>query len=319
MITDPVTLPPDAPVQRGPRPDGPLQDLRHPDRRRRRQARRHPHQPRPALRRGPRPADRAGDEARRRSSPRRWAPRSSRPRTSSGSTASRSCRSSTTPALLRGLITVKDIKKQTEYPHATQDDQGRLRVGAAVGVGPDAVERAEALVAVGVDLLVVDTVARPLPGRARRREDDQGRLRHRGHRRQHRHRRGGRRDGRRRRRRREGRRGPWLLPPSITHTHQHCDRINISNLHHPGRRRRRRPAAHRHLRLRRGRQAARRHAHRRRRHPALGRHPQGAGRRRRRRDARLACSPASTSHRARSSSTRASATRSTAAWARWAP
>ena len=58
---------------------------------------------------------------------------------------------------LRGLITVKDIKKQTEYPLATQDDQGRLRVGAAVGVGPDAVERAEALVAAGVDLLVVDT------------------------------------------------------------------------------------------------------------------------------------------------------------------
>src|SRR5690606_14780815 len=58
---------------------------------------------------------------------------------------------------LRGLITVKDIKKQTEYPHATQDDKGRLRVGAAVGVGPDALERAEALVAVGVDVLVVDT------------------------------------------------------------------------------------------------------------------------------------------------------------------
>jgi len=58
---------------------------------------------------------------------------------------------------LRGLITVKDIKKQTEYPNATQDDQGRLRVGAAVGVGPDAMERAEALVAAGVDLLVVDT------------------------------------------------------------------------------------------------------------------------------------------------------------------
>jgi IMP dehydrogenase len=58
---------------------------------------------------------------------------------------------------LRGLITVKDIKKQTEYPLATQDDKGRLRVGAAVGVGPDAVERAEALIAAGVDLLVVDT------------------------------------------------------------------------------------------------------------------------------------------------------------------
>src|SRR5688500_13167368 len=58
---------------------------------------------------------------------------------------------------LRGLITVKDIKKQTEYPAATQDDRGRLRLAAAVGVGPDALERAEALVAAGVDLLVVDT------------------------------------------------------------------------------------------------------------------------------------------------------------------
>jgi IMP dehydrogenase len=59
--------------------------------------------------------------------------------------------------MLRGLITVKDIKKQTEYPHSTQDEQGRLRVGAAVGVGADAMERAEALVAAGVDVLVVDT------------------------------------------------------------------------------------------------------------------------------------------------------------------
>lgn len=58
---------------------------------------------------------------------------------------------------LRGLITVKDIQKKTEYPRATKDDRGRLRVGAAVGVGPDAVERAQALVAAGVDVLVVDT------------------------------------------------------------------------------------------------------------------------------------------------------------------
>jgi IMP dehydrogenase len=58
---------------------------------------------------------------------------------------------------LRGLITVKDIKKRIDHPHATQDDQGRLRVGAAVGVGPDALERAERLVAAGVDVLVVDT------------------------------------------------------------------------------------------------------------------------------------------------------------------
>jgi IMP dehydrogenase len=58
---------------------------------------------------------------------------------------------------LRGLITVKDIQKKVQYPDATKDDRGRLRVGAAVGVGPDAVERAQALVAGGVDLLVVDT------------------------------------------------------------------------------------------------------------------------------------------------------------------
>jgi IMP dehydrogenase len=58
---------------------------------------------------------------------------------------------------LRGLITVKDIQKRIEYPEATKDERGRLRVGAAVGVGPDAVERAEALAGAGVDLLVVDT------------------------------------------------------------------------------------------------------------------------------------------------------------------
>jgi IMP dehydrogenase len=58
---------------------------------------------------------------------------------------------------LRGLITVKDITKRIEFPHATKDDRGRLRVGAAVGVGPDARERAQALVRAGVDVLVVDT------------------------------------------------------------------------------------------------------------------------------------------------------------------
>src|SRR5215468_2116451 len=47
--------------------------------------------------------------------------------------------------VLRGLITVKDISKRIEFPGATKDAQGRLRVGAAVGVGPDAVERAQAL------------------------------------------------------------------------------------------------------------------------------------------------------------------------------
>jgi IMP dehydrogenase len=58
---------------------------------------------------------------------------------------------------LKGLITVKDISKRLAFPHATKDAQGRLRVGAAVGVGSDALERAEALVAEGVDVLVLDT------------------------------------------------------------------------------------------------------------------------------------------------------------------
>jgi IMP dehydrogenase len=58
---------------------------------------------------------------------------------------------------LRGLITVKDIRKSTEHPNAAKDEQGKLRVGAAVGVGPDNDERIELLVAAGVDVIVVDT------------------------------------------------------------------------------------------------------------------------------------------------------------------
>ena len=58
---------------------------------------------------------------------------------------------------LTGLITVKDIQKKIQFPLATKDAQGRLRVAAAVGVGADAVARAEALAECNVDLLVVDT------------------------------------------------------------------------------------------------------------------------------------------------------------------
>ena len=58
---------------------------------------------------------------------------------------------------LRGLITVKDILKSTEHPNACKDEHGRLRVGAAVGVGADTEERAELLVEAGVDVIVVDT------------------------------------------------------------------------------------------------------------------------------------------------------------------
>jgi IMP dehydrogenase len=58
---------------------------------------------------------------------------------------------------LRGLITVKDILKSTEHPQASKDEFGKLRVGAAVGVGPDSEQRIEALVHAGVDVIVVDT------------------------------------------------------------------------------------------------------------------------------------------------------------------
>jgi IMP dehydrogenase len=58
---------------------------------------------------------------------------------------------------LKGLITVKDIQKQIKYPNACKDSLGRLRVGAALGVTPDVVERAAALVEAKVDVVVVDT------------------------------------------------------------------------------------------------------------------------------------------------------------------
>jgi IMP dehydrogenase len=56
-----------------------------------------------------------------------------------------------------GLITVKDIEKAQRYPHACKDEHGRLRAAAATGTGADGIERAEALFAAGLDVLVVDT------------------------------------------------------------------------------------------------------------------------------------------------------------------
>ncbi|MCX7080990.1 MAG: IMP dehydrogenase, partial [Pseudomonas sp.] len=58
---------------------------------------------------------------------------------------------------LKGMMTVKDIEKAKAYPLASKDDQARLRVGAAVGTGKDTGERVAALVAAGVDVVVVDT------------------------------------------------------------------------------------------------------------------------------------------------------------------
>jgi IMP dehydrogenase len=58
---------------------------------------------------------------------------------------------------LKGLITVKDIQKAIRYPDACKDDLGRLRVGAAIGVGPEAIDRAAALLEAHADVLVIDT------------------------------------------------------------------------------------------------------------------------------------------------------------------
>ena len=77
--------------------------------------------------------------------------------------------------ILKGLITVKDIRKRIQYPLSTKDERGRLRVGAAIGVGPDALERAAALIEAEVDVIVVDTAhghARAVPDMVRRLKSD---------------------------------------------------------------------------------------------------------------------------------------------------
>ncbi len=58
---------------------------------------------------------------------------------------------------LKGLVTIKDIQKMVKYPNSCKDDNGRLRVAAAIGVGAGTFERAQALIAAGVDALVIDT------------------------------------------------------------------------------------------------------------------------------------------------------------------
>ncbi|RKQ61838.1 inosine-5'-monophosphate dehydrogenase [Thermovibrio guaymasensis] len=58
---------------------------------------------------------------------------------------------------LKGLITIKDIEKREKYPNACKDELGRLMVGAAIGVGDEALRRAEALIEAGVDVIVIDT------------------------------------------------------------------------------------------------------------------------------------------------------------------
>ncbi|PCI81379.1 MAG: IMP dehydrogenase [SAR86 cluster bacterium] len=59
--------------------------------------------------------------------------------------------------VLKGLITLKDIRKSEDYPNACKDEQGRLRVAAAVGTGPDSPDRIDAIIEAGVDVVIVDT------------------------------------------------------------------------------------------------------------------------------------------------------------------
>ena len=144
---------------RGRGADAPLQVLRRADHRRRRPPRRHPHQPRHPLLRGPPTSTGRSREFM----------TSERLRTASvGTTLDEAkailqrYRIEKLPLVdddgrLAGLITVKDIQKRQEFPNASRDDAGRLRCAAAVGVGDDVEERVEALVAMGVDAVAIDT------------------------------------------------------------------------------------------------------------------------------------------------------------------
>ena len=213
MIGEPVTLPPDAPVSEAvalmeryhisgvPITD----DGRAPGR--------HPHEPRPPLRARSRAARFGADDL---AEPRHRA-RSARRSREAESLLHRH-RIEKLPIVdddgrLRGLITVKDIPKRVEFPQATKDPQGRLRVGAAVGVGPDALERAA-----GADRRRRRRARRRHRSRPLARRDRDGRA----HRAalpgefeliagQHRDRRGGRGADRRRRRRRQGRHRPGRI------------------------------------------------------------------------------------------------------------
>ena len=215
------------------------------------------------------------------SSPRRSGRRSTRPSGSSTATRSRSSRSSTPTARLRGLITVKDISKRIEYPDATKDEQGRLRVGAAVGVGPDALERAEALVAAGRRRARPRHRARALDAACSRWP---GELAHAST------------SSSSPATSRPPRRAAALIAAGV-------DGVKVGSgpgvdLHDPRRRRRRRPAGDRGLRVRPRLRSRRRPADRRRRDPQLRRRREGDRRRRRHGDARLRRSPAPTRRRA---------------------
>ncbi len=133
MIMNPITLGADRPLREAARAHAAVPDLGRADRGRRGPADRHHHQPRPAVRAEPRPADPRGDDQ---GTPGHGAGghhASTRPSGSWPSTGSRSSRWWMASGVLRGLITVKDIFKRREHPDANKDQHGRLRVAAARG------------------------------------------------------------------------------------------------------------------------------------------------------------------------------------------
>ena len=158
---------------------------------------------------------------------------------------------------ITGLITVKDINKKIKYPNATKDDQGRLRCAAAVGVGDDSLERAQALVDSGVDLIVVDTAHGHSAGvlevvtkiKANFSVAVAG-----------------------------GNIATGAAAQALIDAGADAIKVGVGtglDLHHPHRRRRRGAPAHRHPRVRRRRRPSRRRRHRRRWRALLGRHREG--------------------------------------------
>ncbi len=158
MILDPVTVRTERNSPGCPGAHEQIQDLRHPRRRRGPQAHRDHHQQGPPVRnrRGPvrvaeimtkdGPCHRSrGDEAR------------SRPSRCCRSTRSRSSPWSTSTACSRASSRSRTSRRSIKHPHACKDEHGRLRVGAAVGVTADTLERVAALWPAGVDLVIVDT------------------------------------------------------------------------------------------------------------------------------------------------------------------
>ena len=157
MITNPITCSPDDTLRQVDALCGRYRISGVPVVDRRRCPGRHRHQPRHAVRhrrqrQGPR-----RDDARR-----RWSPRRSGSARTTALTLLQRHKVEKLPLVddagrLRGLITVKDFTKSEQYPDATKDDQGRLRVAAAVGVGDEAYKRARGLIEAGVDVIIVDT------------------------------------------------------------------------------------------------------------------------------------------------------------------